>query len=284
MNIRSLALLTAIFLLGSIERVAGQAAGGPRALRGQLTVIGPGAGSPDDVAVGPDDTIYYSDMTANRVMQLLPDGTSVAASPAIQEPEGIAVLPDGTLVVAEQQSNRLYHVDPVTQSMSLFYAVGNKTANAGIDGISWDGITDTLLIPDAPTGRILQLSSDGQKLKVLLTGFRRPTSAVRAVDGSLYVCDEYGNRIYHVAADGTRSVIADITLPDDVILDANGNVLVNSLQGTIWQIDPHTRRIERLVVGLRSPHGIALDSQGNVIIADADLNRIYRLILRSTAL
>jgi sugar lactone lactonase YvrE len=252
-------------------------ADGPIAHQGMLSVIGRGAGSPDDLAVGADDTIYFGDMTANRVLRLNALGEPEIVSPAIREPEGIVPLPDGTLIVAEQATNRLYQVDPVKKSMTLFYAVGNKTHNDGIDGISRDSVTGDLLIPDAPTGRILRLSSDARHVSLIARGFKRPTSAALAADGTLFVCDEFGNAIYRITSDGVRTLIAPITLPDDVLLDGNGDLIVNALPGTIWRIDPQSGQKIALVTGLRYPHGIAFDSQGNLIIADAILNQIYRL-------
>jgi streptogramin lyase len=50
----------------------------------------------------------------------------------------------------------------------------------------------------------------------------------------------------------------------------------------IWRINPSTGEKTVLVSGLRSPHGVGLDSHGDVIIADAGLNAIYRLVLPPT--
>ncbi|HLY25623.1 MAG TPA: hypothetical protein VKQ72_04745, partial [Aggregatilineales bacterium] len=182
-------------------------------------------------------------------------------------------------IVAEQQDNRLYRLDPTTQKLSLFYDVGNRTPHPGIDGISLDPATGDLLVPDAPSGRILRITSDGQKESVLLTGFVRPTSVALAKDGTLYVCDEYGNAVYAVTPDGKRTVIARMSLPDDVVLDTDGSLLVNSLDGLVWRVDPVARLQKRLVAGLSQPHGLALDSQDNPIIADAGYGKIFRLVL-----
>lgn len=251
---------------------------GPVAHQGTLTVIGRGAGSPDDLAVGADDTIYFGDMTANRVMRLDAFGEPEAVSPVIREPEGIVPLPDSTLVVVEQATNRLYRVDPATKSMSLFYVVGNKTRNDGIDGISSDPNTGDLLIPDAPTGRILRLTIDAQHVSLIASGFKRPTSVALAGDGTLFVCDESGNAIYRVTPDGARKLITQITLPDDILLDRSGNLIVNALSGIVWQINPENGQKTALVTGLRFPQGIAFNSQGNLIITDARLNQIYKLV------
>jgi sugar lactone lactonase YvrE len=274
-------LCVLILIVLAVRATAGQASR-PVALHGKLSVIGRGVGSPDDLAVAADDTIYFGDMAANRVFRLTARGIPEAISPPIREPEGIVPLPDGALIVVEQATNRLYRVDPSTKSMSLFYEIGNATRNLGIDGLSRDPVTGDLLVPDAPTGRILRLSADGRRVDLIASGFKRPTSVALATDGSLFVCDEYGNAIYRVDAKGKTSLVAEVPIPDDVILDSAGMLIVNSLRGAIWRIDAETGQKTMLVTALRSPHGIALDSHGNVIIADAGYNQIFRLILPST--
>ncbi len=258
---------------------------GPVATIGTLAEIAQGMGAPDDVAVGANGTIYFSDLGVNQVLALTADGTVKSVSPRLQAPEGMVVLSDGSLIVAEQGTNKLYRLDPATQQMTLWYAVGNRTANPGIDGLSSDPTTDDLLIPDSPTGRLLRLSADGQKLTEIASGFRRPTGLALAADGTLYICDEYGQFIKRIALNGTgqartkAQLVAYVPSPDDILLAPDGTLIVNSLYGTIWQIDPPTGKLTSLVTGLSAPHGIAWDINGDLIIADATLNRLYRLAL-----
>src|SRR5579859_8077004 len=148
--VRLLALATPFLVAMAVSSPEVIAAGGPYATSGALTIIAQNVGSPDDVAVAPDDTIYFSDLNVHRVMRINGAGKAEIVSPALQEPEGIVVLSDGTLIVAEQQDNRLYHLDPATQKLILFYDVGNRTTRAGIDGISLDPTTGDVLVPDAP--------------------------------------------------------------------------------------------------------------------------------------
>ncbi len=256
-----------------------RAAGSPVAAEGTLTVLAQGMGAPDDLALGADGTIYFGDLGVGKVLAVAHGGKVTPISPKMSAPEGIVVLNDGSLIVAEQANNKLYRLDPVTQTLSLFYAIGNATKNAGIDNIYHDSVTGDLIIPDAPTGRILRLSSDGKTIQVIASGFRRPTAVAIAPDGTIYVCDEYGQSIQSIAPDGKIRLIARIPTPDDVILDPDGNLLVNSLRGTIWRVNPATGETFALVTGLVEPHGIILDQENNLIIADAKLNQLFHLTL-----
>lgn|GEM_PF-866285 len=267
--------IASALLIGSAQPKSAPKA--PVATSGTLSVVAKGAGAPDDLAISADGTIYFGDLGVNRVFAINPDGSIKPVSPVIDAPEGIVVLDDGSLIVVEQAGNRLYHVDPTTQALSVFYGVGNKTRNPGIDSLSRDPSNGDLLIPDAPTGRILRLSADAQHLSVIASGFRRPTAIAQAADGTLYVCDEYGQHIDRITPDGKRSEVALIPTPDDVIMNTDGSLLVNSLRGTIWRVDPLTGKATALVTGLIEPHGIILDHNGDLLIADAKLNEILRL-------
>ncbi len=251
-------------------------AASPAVAVGQLTVVGRGVGSPDDLAIDAKDTVYFSDLAANRVLRLTAEGNPEAISPVIQDPEGLVPMPDGSLIVAEQATNRLYRVDPASRTMVLFHAVGNPTGRLGIDGLAYDASTRSVLIPDAPTGRILRLSADNH-LSTMAAGFNRPTSVVLAPDGTLYVSDEFGGGVYRETPGKPAVLFASVAEPDDVIQDSRGSLIVNSLAGTIWLIDPQTGAKTALVTGLRQPPGIALDNQGNLLFTDAGFNEIFRL-------
>src|SRR5260221_754187 len=69
----------------------------PTARQGTLTLLGHGAGSPDDVAVGADDTIYFSDMHANQMLRLRADGTCAAGMSTIPLPGRLTTLPTRTI-------------------------------------------------------------------------------------------------------------------------------------------------------------------------------------------
>ncbi|HLY24998.1 MAG TPA: hypothetical protein VKQ72_01585, partial [Aggregatilineales bacterium] len=84
-----LAPFGSLFAVLAISPAAMTAAGTPYATSGTLTIVAQNAGNPDDVAVAPDDTIYFSDLTLHRVMRVASGGKVEPVSPALQEPEGI---------------------------------------------------------------------------------------------------------------------------------------------------------------------------------------------------
>ncbi|HET7077513.1 MAG TPA: hypothetical protein VFM49_08680 [Chloroflexia bacterium] len=245
-----------------------------------VTVLASGFGSPDDLAVDPrDGTIYFGDFANNAVNRLPPSGgTPVPVATGIQEPEGIVILDDGRLIVAEQKTNRLLLVDPRDGSKRLLRQMENNTDQDGIDGLGIDRAGGELLVPDSPNNRLLALSLDGSALRVIARGFQRPTGAAILPGGDILVAAEFGNAIYRVTPAGKSTRIATMYQPDDVVVDAQGMAYVNSLGGAIYKVDPNTGTRTTLLAGLKLPHGLDVDPQGNLVIAEAGRNRIFRLV------
>jgi len=245
-----------------------------------VTVLASGFGSPDDLAVDPrDGTIYFGDFANNAVNRLPPDGgTPVPVATGIQEPEGIVVLDDGRLIVAEQKTNRILLVDPRDGSKRLLRQMENTTGQDGIDGLGIDRTNGELLVPDSPNNRMLAMSLDGTALRVIARGFQRPTGAARLPGGDILVAAEFGNALYRVTPAGKSTRIATMYQPDDVVVDAQGMAYVNSLGGAIYKVDPDTGTRTTLLTGLKLPHGLDVDPQGRLVIAEAGRNRIFRLV------
>jgi len=244
----------------------------------QITLLANGFGSPDDLTVDPrDGAIYFGDFTNTAVNRIDPAGG--APQPMIRglrEPEGIAVRADGQLVIVEQATNRIWLGNPQTGAKTLLRQLVNTSGQDGVDGIALDS-DGSILVPDSPNGRLLAVSADGATQRVLASGFRRPTGVVRLPDGDLLVADEFGNALDRVTPAGHSSTVATLYQPDDVVLGLDGMAYVNTLDGKIYRIDPHSGAKTVLISGLRLPHGIGIDPQGRVVVAEATRNRIFRL-------
>lgn len=96
-----------------------------------------------------------------------------------------------------------------------------------------------------------------------------------AVDGqdNVYVMDY--NRLRKITPDGVvSSITTDQTLfksAAGIVVDANGNVFVANTGGkNIKKVTPQGE-VTVLATGFTQPKGIALDSQGNLIVADSSV-------------
>ncbi len=244
-------------------------------------MLAKGFGGPDDLALMPDGTILFSDIANGTINHIARDGKVTTLLRGLSEPEGIVVLPDGALVVAEQNRNRLVLFRPNSgPPATTWLQLENKTGKPGVDGIARDPATGDILVPDSPNGRVLRVSANAQSVRVIATGLVRPTGAAIEHDGGIVVADEYGNTVQRVRADGRVESLGHFATPDDVAIDAAGNIFVASLgDNSIRLIDAHTGAV-RLIATLRNPQGIVVDADGNLIVAEEGLNRIVRLKIR----
>lgn len=245
-----------------------------------ITELAKGFGGPDDLALMPDGSILFSDIGNGTIDQIGLDGTVTTLLRGLSEPEGIVILPDGALIVAEQNKNRLLHFHPHSgQPATTWLQLENKTGKPGVDGIARDAATGDIIVPDSPNGRILRVNADAQNVRVIATGLARPTGAAIDRDGSIIVADEYGNAVQRVRADGRVESLGHFATPDDVAIDAAGNLFVASLgDNSVRLIDAHDGAV-RLIATLRNPQGILVDADGNLIVAESGLSRIVRLTI-----
>jgi len=236
-------------------------------------VLVSGLGTPDDIAVAPDGTVYISDETRGELSAWSPaTGRVRLVTGALSHPEGIVAL-DGLLVVCEQGKNQLSRVDPSNGSITLFRALPNTTGNLGVDGLAFDPTDPSIVVPDSPHGTLLRVSLDGNTAAPIpVSGrqppFVRPTGAFVRSDGTLLVADENGGDVVLGRTDGsTQTLLGGLNAPDDVLGDDQGNVYVNTVgDGILHRVHGTDHRM--LITGLQAPHGLAFDLDGNVLVTD----------------
>ena len=118
-----------------------------------------------------------------------------------------------------------------------------------------------------------------------------PQSIAEDSAGNLYIADTNNNEIRKVALDGTISTLAKVGAPQAVVVDSSGNVystdgnqvVKTDSKGNITQVAGSTTAGFSGDGGpasaalLSVPQGLALDSAGNLYIADAYNHRIRKI-------
>jgi sugar lactone lactonase YvrE len=248
-----------------------------------LVVLAQGLAGPDDLMLAPDGSIYVSDVISGKVQQVQADGSVRTVISGLSVPEGMLFLPDGSLVIAEQGKNRLVRYDFKTKHLELFLALKNQTGQDGVDGIvldTHDPSRVNIIIPDSPNGAIRQASLDGKTVTTMATGFERPTGAWVEPDGSVLVVDENAGRLARVRTDGSVETLENLSIPDDVVEDPQGNIFVATLgDHAIHAITGPDHRNRVLIAGLSDPQGIILAANGNLIVADQGNHRVIEIII-----
>ncbi len=243
--------------------------------------------APKGVAVDGTGAVYVADTQNSRIRRIDPAGqvttlagpgsdVSAAAGYSDQpgtaarfnEPRGVALDKDGALYVADTDNNRIRRID---HNGSVSTLAGGGGTDIGSGGFA-DGT--------GPQAR-----------------FSLPTGLAVASDGTIYVADQRNNAIRKIDLSGAVRTLAGSTGsgrvdgqgtaaqfngPTAVAVDRQGNVYVaDTFNGLIRKVSPdgqvstyagggsaNTMVGSARSVALVFPEGIAVDSAGNVYVAD----------------
>ena len=278
--------LVVIDLAGSGD--FGDAGDGQPAALAQFRSIG-------GVAVDPQGRIYISDSQANRVRRMDADGviqtvagTGVRGSagdggPATQaeltEPTRLLVDGAGVLLIAE-----LHRIRRVAVDGTITTVIGD-----GQPGLEGDGGPASLARLAGNVGMAL----DGEGTLFIA---ERAAHRVRRVGTDGIVTTMAGTGVADSAGDGGAATSAQLNQPVDVEVDALANVLIAELggnrirrvsgQSSVAAIHTLAGTGEPGMAGdggsavnaqLHGPQAVAVDTDGNVFVADWNNRRIRRI-------
>ncbi len=246
----------------------------------QTIILADHLSNPDDLLLAPDGSIYLSDVGDGTVKRYTSTGGLQLVLSGLSVPEGMVILPDGSLVIAEQGKNRLVRYNLDTQTLTPFLDLTNTTGQEGVDGLAWDPYSQTIILPDSPNGAVLRATPDGKTVTKVASGFARPTGAWAEPDGSILVVDENGNSLSRIHPDGSVEKLAVLSIPDDVIEDNSGNILVVTLgDNAVHLISKDTGRDKILPVRVIGPQGIIFAADGNLVVTDPGNHRLIELVI-----
>jgi DNA-binding beta-propeller fold protein YncE len=255
----------------------------PQHFKTRVLVAGPRR--PDDLIFDPQGRLVFGDFYAGTISRVNADGSVTLLFSGLAGPEGLVYLPDGTLIIAEQRTNRILQIAPGTTAPTVLRVLPGTPSGLpckdGVDNIALDPTSNTLILPDSPTGNVYRMSLDGKTLTLLTGGIVRPVGTAVDKEGNVYVADECGGAVVRITPDGKTMRIGGFGMPDDVAFDPQGNMLVIDLKPSIHALirvlQTTGARETLLRNGLIEPQGLLIDARGNIYVSDDYANTITEL-------
>ena len=247
--------------------------------------------TPSGVAVDTSGNIYIADSSNNCVRKVDASGVistvagngtagysgdgGPAVSAELSSPSGVAVDTSGNIYIADDKNNCIRKVDAS--------GVISTVAGNGTGGYSGDGGPATSAELSTPSGVAVDASSN-----IYIAD--SSNNCIRKVDASGVISTVAGKGTGGYSGDGGPASSAELSSPFGVAVDASGNIYIaDDKNNRIRKVD--ASGVISTVAGngtggysgdggpatsaqLNSPSGLAVDSSGNIYIADTTNYRV----------
>jgi uncharacterized protein (TIGR03437 family) len=206
-----------------------------------------------------------------------------ATSARLYAPAGIAVDSVGNWYIADTGNNRIRKITPggIIDTIAGTGVPGSQGDNgfavvAQLNGPRGVAVDSQLNIYVADTGNneIRKITPAGT-ITTLSAQFNDPEYVAVGPDGTLYIADAGDNRVVELTPNGTSSILTQVLGPTAVMLDSSGNLYISG-QTEILELSP-AGTITTVQGGLTTPGGLALASDGSLLIAEKGTNVILSL-------
>jgi streptogramin lyase len=221
------------------------------------------------VAIASDGSVWVSSESAGQVVHLSSTGSPLVTFNE-PSPTGLVVLPSGNVLIAEQGQDLIVELDPSTLAVTTFLQLTPDPPNPQISGLGFDAADQLVLVPDTAQSRVLTVPVAGGTPTVLISGIGIPADAALGPNSAVEVAQAAGNGILSVPLAG--GALQKFARPGGLLGLAVKDLLFYVSQPSsqsILAVNPATGHSYTLITGVKRPVGIAVTSDGQLLIADA---------------
>jgi serine/threonine-protein kinase len=242
-----------------------------------------GLDTPSGVAVDSAGSVYVTNFLDGPVLKL-----AAGATTPTELTQGLyrSVAADSAGAVYLTHDNRVLKLAPGATTPTELPVTGLGS----LGGVAVDSAGNVYLV-DKGNQRVVKLPAGANTPTVLpFTGGSAPSGVAVDSAGNVFVTmtvvhvigqgDTGTNRVLKLAAGATTQIELPFTglkSPHGVAVDSAGNLYVTDDNRVLKLPAGATTQTELPFTGLKGPDGVAVDSAGNVYVADPSNNRVLKL-------
>jgi uncharacterized protein (TIGR03437 family) len=244
--------------------------------------------SPSGIAVASNGNWYIADTSNNRIRMVTPAGVistfaGTGAAAQLNAPSGIAIDASNNLYIADTGNNDVLEITPAGAITTIASQLNNPVSVA-VD------MQESVYIADSGNNRIVRVAADGTA--GTFAKIMGPLAVAVDTAGNVYVAD--ASQVWNVASDGTAgSLVKGLTSPGGMVFESDGTlVIADTGANVIRRLSPSAVLTAiagtgtsgfsgdggpALTAQLSAPSGIAIGTNGTLLVADSGNNRIRSL-------
>lgn len=245
------------------------------------------------VSPGAKPDVYGADLWGNHVDRFAQRGRfehryggNRPPKGRFNEPSGIAI--DKDIFVADSVNQRFQRFSTATGQFELLWGA-RGWGKESLKGFNWprdvtinDG-TGTLWVADTKNNRVTEFGRGGKPTgRTFGTLGNDPNRlhwpfAIATAGGDLVVADTFNSRIVRWDTAGPLEptwVAGGFAFPKDVAAANGFTYVADTNNNRIVKLDSLTGQVVMTIAGLHGPQGVAIDTSGNIWVADTRFNQI----------
>jgi sugar lactone lactonase YvrE len=229
--------------------------------------------------------IIVADPGRDQIIRVNPSTgaeTVISSGGHFYNPADLVLDATGNIFVAEYINDGIVRVNPANGAQTVL-----APDIEGAAGIAWDGAGQLLVTADyAINGTLLRVNPVTGAHTTIADHLGSPRGIAVAADGTIYIAD-FSQIVKVNPTSGAVSILSSGALLDyafDVAIDSAGDLLIANEHGPgVVRVNPVTGAQSLLVAGsppFHNPMGIAIDTDGSLLVADQGVYSEYGGILR----